>query len=223
MIAQVPLHLPLYCWPERVPIWAQLTTFGGIVDNNRPNHVTSPTRELQPSLLCGRSYGVYNRRLSKCPSMRPRAFKSCPSSLPPTTLHLHTLLYTYNSYFHQNEQPPCFLRRQHWRPARGQDRHGALQRPGSQGEYPAIRVFIIALFQKVAQSTSHQLTTIGRPLRTSAPFAPVRRVLASLESPSTTRALPSTASSPSSCFRAVTSPAATYVIVTTTYQPRVVG
>lgn len=62
---------------------------------------------------------------------------------------------------------------------------------------------------------NHQLTTIDRLLRTSAPSAPVRRVPASLENPSTTRAPSSTASSPSSCFRVVTSPAATYVIAIT--------
>lgn len=74
---------------------------------------------------------------------------------------------------------------------------------------------LLSFFFQMFQVASHQLTTIDRLLRTSAPSAPVRRVPASLESPSTTRAPSSTASFPSSCFRAVTSPAATYVIAIT--------
>lgn len=54
------------------------------------------------------------------------------------------------------------------------------------------------------------LTFTNRLPRTSALSAPARRALAAPASPSTTRAPASTVSSPSSCFRVVTSPAATY-------------
>ena len=51
--------------------------------------------------------------------------------------------------------------------------------------------------------------TMCRLLRTSVPSALVRRVLVAAASPSTSRALPSTVSSLSSCFRVVTSLLAT--------------